>query len=685
MPAIVDFGEVGVGFAGRRNLILSNRGLAPLIISEISVNDELAPEVRLDAVPAGIAGGGMYSVPLVFSPQRPGNREGTIRIRSNSAGAPLIEVRVVGEAVEPQLEVSPSEIDFGRVIVGDIRTATVTVTNTRGEELIVRAVTGDVDTSPEFTAGIGGSRRLAPGASFTLSIAYAPLDTTLDAGRMIIADSTTLPARVSIGVRGEGALSELGIEPSMIEISGLFPGETKRRSFELRNLGPNEQTITRIVLAGTATVSELSVVTSTSIVTPFALRPGESRRVVVEYAPRDSGVDSAVVAIASTALEGDAFVFITGRAAMLPFVALSASPDALSFGSVELSTVRRKKLRLANRGTVDARVSSVQVTPEIAAYRLIDPPDGALLEPGEDRTMFVELSPSELGPLEASLVITLEAVLDPVVVPLSGAGVDEPVASIDVELEPFGPIPLGMEAWRNVLIQSTGSATVTVTQVRLESESVFNVLAPPSPVSLAPGEELAVPIRFLDFGGAEALYATSVLIESEDPTYAQPDVLVAQAGSVLFDDAPGFMAELYWQGGANVDLHLVRAGGVLFDRPNDATFCSPNPAWGAPFERLDDPLYLADFLQPPGGERVILSQVTPGDYAVIVEHRDDGGFGPAEIALAIYARGQQVWSGTRVIAAGQRFDAGTFSFDGATPSFVPAQLPLGRSLRDDCY
>jgi hypothetical protein len=685
IPTTIDFGRVGVGLAGRKGLVLSNTGLAPVKILEMKVNEELAPELRMDSVPSGIAGAGMYTVPLVFSPKIPGDRAGTITIKTDSAATPEVVVRIVGEAVNPQLMVSVTAIDFGRVIVGTMRTATVSVTNSGTEEVTVRAVTGDVETTPEFRAALGSVRRLEPGESFTLALSYAPTDTSFDEGRMILVDDTDIPMRVSIGVRGEGAISELGLEPSAIDIRGIFPGETKQRFFDIKNLGTRDLEIARILLAGSSTISELSVVTSTETETPFTLRAGESRRVVVEYAPIDAGRDSAVVAIDSDALDGQAYVFLTGVASAIPFAALSALPGDLSFGSVELGSVRRKTLRLINHGTEDVRLQSIELLPASPEYRLVEAPEpGALFEPGEDRVVFVELSPFAAGPVAPAVIVVRTDQSPELNISLSGAGSADPVPHLEATLEPFGAVPFGLEVVRNLLIESTGTATAVIDSVTM-LEGVFTLPEPViGSIALAPGETLRVPVRFFDDGLAGPLYSASVELTSNDPDFV--DELYATASTIDALSAPAELwVELSWTGGADVDLHVVRAEGRLFDRPTDATFCSPNPDWGVLFEMRDNPLYLRDAFRAPGSERVLSDRVFPGDYAVIVHHKDDGGFGAATIELIVRSLDRELLRSTRVIASGQRFDAGTFHFDGAEGSFAASLLPVSSLLRDDCY
>jgi hypothetical protein len=688
-PEVIDFGPVTVGLAGRRSLIIANKGAGQLRILEAKANAALAGEVRLDVVPYALPGGDEAEIPLVFTPKSSGARNGVIVIKTDGPTTPEVQVQILGLGIDPRLVATPDVVDFGRVTVGMVATATVTIKNVGSERVVVRAVTPDIDTSAELTAVLRGIIGLDPGQSFTLSIAYQPIDGGFDEGRFIIADDTAIPMRVSIAVRGEGSSSELAIDPHTINFLGSFVGETRTRFFEIKNLGSAPQTVSRIELVDSATISEFILEPP---MLPLTLEPGQTERIFVTYAPIDAELDQVEVLIESPALLEPERVVLQGLASLPPFMALSVEPTRLSFGPVEIGTTAERRLRIFNRGNTDVHlIGGIAALPGTAPYTLRElPPANALFAPLDDHTLIVEVTPTALGPVEPAVIAidsddpeqpTLEVILE-------AEGVATPAR--DVEIDPpsleLGHVPRGERAVRSIVLRSTGSAPVTIYSVVFldDGGGLFELDgSEPWPRTIMPGEETRAAIAYRDASGLAAAHAGRVRIDSDDADQPRVEVaLAAETVEPILDEAD-LVLEASWIGGENVDLHLVRPGGAVFDRPSDVCFCSPNPDWGRRDDPLDDPFLERDDVVAPGLERIAISIGDRGRYSILVHHREDGGNGAAEVELVVRSRGVELGRLSRVIGGGQLWDVG--NVDLSTSGFEPVTVPLSASLRDDCY
>lgn len=639
----------------------------------------------MDAVPRGIAPARSNEIPIVFSPAGAGPREGELIIKTDSTITPERRIRLLGMGIDPRIRIFPEVVDFGRVVVGAVRTATVTIENVGTERVVVRAVTADVETSPEFSAVLRGIRGIEPGERFNLGIAYQPVGSGFDEGRFIVADDTALPMRVSVVVRGEGAIAELGIEPTRIAFEGVFTGETRSRFFELKNLGAVTHTVSSITLVTSSTASELSIVSSTAGEAPFSIEPGEVVRVEVAYSPRDDVDDTAEIIIASPALLDPVRIFVTGRATRPPFALLTPIPELLSFGPAELGTATVRRLRLINFGNSDSLLrGSMRISPPNAPYTLLDaPPADARFAPRDDHTVLVSFAPSELGvvPPAAVVIETLDQNMPRIEIPLEGEGVAGPVRDLEVDTLDLdvGHVPRGLGVERVLSLRSVGSATVTVSAIRLldDANRTFELDATQlGPQAIAPGAVLRLSILFFDGFGLSGPRSGRLQLESDDADHPQVEVALSAETIEPLSDFSDLIVELAPTTPSNVELHLLRSGGVFFDRPSDVCFCSPNPDWGRLGEFDDDPLYL--------GRRIELEVAEAGLYSIAVHHRD-GGEAPVNVELTVSSRGEQIGTLTRQIGPGQRWDSGTVSFDNRGPLFEPGALPLTRSLRDDCF
>lgn len=684
-PETIDFGEVAVGLAGRRSLIVSNKGAGLLTILEAKVNAPLAPEVRVDAVPRGIAPGDSREIPIVFSPMTAGGREGELIIKTDSTSTPERRVRLLGLGIDPRIRVSPELIDFGRVVLGTVRTATVTIENVGTRRVVVRAVTADVETSEEFSAVLRGIRGLEPGESFNVAIAYQPNGPGFDEGRFIVADDTPLPVRVNVVVRGEGASSELGVEPRRIDFEGVFVGETRTRFFELKNLGAVTHTISSMSLLSTSTISELSIVSSTTTETPFSIDPGEVRRVEVAYTPVDDRDDTAEIVIESPALTGYELVSLTGRATRSPFALLQPSPAVLSFGPAEVGTAMLRRLRLANLGNTDIVLRApLRISPPTAPYTLLEiPAEDARFAPRDDHALFVRFAPTEAGVAAPAAVVieTGDVDMPRIEVPLEGTGVLEPVRDLELDTADFelGHVPRGREALRALVLRSTGSATVTVSAATLLDDAGGLFRLDPSqfwPRSIAPGDALRLAILFRDGFGLSGPHAGRLELSTDDTDQPRVSIALSAATVEPIPSDADLVVRVTQGASPDVELHLLRPGGVLFDRPSDACWCAPNPDWGRLGEFGDDPFY--------GGDSIELQRMEPGLYSLAVVRREDG-IGAAVVEISVYSRGTQAGVLSREVGPGLRWDVGTLELAGSGLVFDPPMLPLTRPLRDDCF
>lgn len=102
-PPLVDFGQVPLGQAARRELMLINRSATAVAIAALRVTGPNASRFTLDA-PCALAGRleGMATcdVTLGFAPSSAGRAEGWIELVSDANNAPLVRIAAAGVAAQ---------------------------------------------------------------------------------------------------------------------------------------------------------------------------------------------------------------------------------------------------------------------------------------------------------------------------------------------------------------------------------------------------------------------------------------------------------------------------------------------------------------------------------------------------------------------------------------------------------
>lgn len=137
---------------------------------------------------------------------------------------------------------------------------------------------------------------------------------------------------------------------------------------------------------------------------------------------------------------------------------------------------------------------------------------------------------------------------------------------------------------------------------------------------------------------------------------------------------------LTWDLATDVDLHLVRPGGVVGDygsgsvgtsTGSDCSTFNRSPAWGAVGQRADDPNLERDVVSARGPEVISLDFPEDGVYTAYAHYCDSRHVNTNVHAwLEVYVRGEAVqrvpiMDGARVLP-GELWEAALISWDAAT-------------------
>ncbi|MFO0725955.1 MAG: choice-of-anchor D domain-containing protein [Myxococcota bacterium] len=692
-PTSIEVGDVVVGLAGRAEFEMKNTGSTVLKISSIAPDEALGGEFTIEGGVDAIAAGQAVTASLVFAPTSVGPRQGKLIFTTDSRTTPTVSVDVTARGVEPALVAEPPVVDFGRVVVGKTKTATVSLLNRGADPIEVVRATPDMMTSAEFGPQLM-RQQLMPGARMTLTISYSPTDVGLDEGRVVIIDSSPRPESLGIRVRGNGVPSDIEIDPVQLDFTGLYVGQRQSKQFYLRNIGdqPHDITTLSFVSTGTTGAPEFELAAG---VLPLHILPGGAEQVDVTYKPHDTTADMDRIQVESDGLPTTGYVTLTGQAGEEPKAEIEVTPTSLAFGPIELGMNRAMDVRITNVGTKDLTVASVVLSMGAATYTLQNTPTaGQVFHPRDSQAFQVVFAPTAVGAAPAAdVAISSDDLTDPVVhVSLSGEGVSHSVPAITVRPNPvdFGHVPRGTLTSRSVTVQNDGTAPLVLSQVRLTNDAGgrFRLPMPPAAsTTLAPMGQLQFSVDYLD-NGVVASYTGTLEVASNDP--ARPTVSVPLTAST---DPPPVTATdialvLTWTSAdTDVDLHLIAPGRTLFNIPGDNCYCNTNPDWGTSGQMLDNPFLDRDDLVGPGPENINLTQAETGDYTVVVHYFSDHGHGiPAPVTVQVNLHGMLAATLSHSLTNNQRWTVGTIHWNATTRTgtWSASSLPPFNSLLTTC-
>ncbi|MBI4461424.1 MAG: choice-of-anchor D domain-containing protein, partial [Acidobacteria bacterium] len=317
----------------------------------------------------------------------------------------------VQAAAQPAINVSPTSLSFGNVLVGTTSAGqTVTVTNTGTADLSVSSIT--LSGNSAFALSLPGlPATLAPSASLTFDVTFSPAALGLASGTVTVASNAGSP---TVSLTGTGIAPAISLSTNSLDFGSVLVGTTSAgQTVTVTNSGSADLIVSSITLSGSSAFA-LSMPGL-----PATLAPSTSLTFDVTFSPAAVSLASGTVTVASDA--GSPTVSLTGTG-MAPGISLSAS--VLDFGNVLVGSISAAPtVTVTNTGTADLTVSSITLSGS-SAFALSLPGLPATLAPSASLTFDVTFSPAATGP--ASGTITIVSNAGSPTVSLSGSGTPPP-------------------------------------------------------------------------------------------------------------------------------------------------------------------------------------------------------------------------------------------------------------------
>jgi hypothetical protein len=209
-PLVLDFGYVPQGQTRTLSFNITNvGGETPLEVRAIENNPLTSANyvLSLPRQPPFFVNQGdpPVKVDVTYRPQALATHNEGVRIGSSDAQTPVVEVMLKGFSVTPPaITVSPTNISFGDVALGQVRLQPVTVTNSGGADLAVQLAFAPLS-STAFSFNPTAIGNIAGGGRATFYVQFLP--TALGAAQGILNvshNASGTPTPVPVTVSGNG-------------------------------------------------------------------------------------------------------------------------------------------------------------------------------------------------------------------------------------------------------------------------------------------------------------------------------------------------------------------------------------------------------------------------------------------------------------------------------------------------
>jgi uncharacterized repeat protein (TIGR01451 family) len=248
-PNPVDFGTVSLGSSGQQVLTISNPGTATLDLTNAQITGANPGDFQITGLTSGCVGqpptvpaGGSCGVQITFTPGGSGTRSASLTVTDN-ASPPTQSVTLTGVGAQTAATVSPDNIDFGTLPVGNsgaVHAVTITSTGTAGLRVNGDTLSG---ANPGDFNLVGGSCpatpfTLAAGTSCTVDVYFAPTATGPRSATLAFSDDAgTSPQQVLLGGNGSPSADVAAfIMPSTHKVR---TGSTLTYTVVIDNFGPS--------------------------------------------------------------------------------------------------------------------------------------------------------------------------------------------------------------------------------------------------------------------------------------------------------------------------------------------------------------------------------------------------------------------------------------------------------------
>jgi len=549
VPTTLDFGNVEVGKTLTKNLNIYNDGSIILQIQSITsgTNQFVVQNVY------NITPGNSVVVPVQFVPSSLGLKQDTITVKSNDPDEPNKIVAVKGTGIsppEPDIDISPTTIDYGSIQVGKSLVKSFQVKNVGSRQLTIYNITSN---NNQFTV-INDIAFLNTGESANISVQFLPNSAGLKTATVTVTSNDPDESSKTVTLQGIGVSppeQNISITPTSIDFGSVQVGKSLVKSFQVKNTGSLQLTIYNI----TSNNNQFTVINDINF-----LNAGESANISVQFLPNSAGLKTATVTVTSNDPdESSKTVTLQGIGVSPPEQNISITPTSIDFGNVQVAVPLVKSFQVKNTGSLPLTIYSIMSNSNqfTVIYSGIN-----ILNTGESLDVSVRFLPASTGLKTATVTVTSN---DPdeslKTVALQGNGFEVPVPDIDVfpTSIDFGAVEVGNFYAKNFSIYNRGNASLLISSMT-SNDSQFSVI---NATSVPVGSSMVVAVRFTPTS-VGAKQATITIVSND---LDEPSVTVSLYGEGVY---PGFVDIGVWT--------PVQPPTFFYDL-NDVFFTDNNNGW----------------------------------------------------------------------------------------------------------
>ncbi|MFN3820765.1 MAG: choice-of-anchor D domain-containing protein, partial [bacterium] len=537
----IDFGEVLVDTESSRTLTIYNIGNGVLVISEISIDNDVfmvgfEEELRIDPGSSG-------EIEVLFRPLEEGEYTGVMTIVSNDPVAQEVEVNLRGVGtIEriPDIALSEESHDFGEVPVGESGEWVLRLSNLGTSELTISAISV-VQGEEAFSTNWEEEVVLGINESYDLHVFFTPEEIREYAGELLIESDDPDEGELSVALSGIGVrpgphfrYRETGASHSLLVNSATLDGESLVENDEIGVFTPNNLCAGAVVIGagGEEDLFPVGIAAwgddpNTGEIDGF--RSGESFIFLFwDFSSREEIQAFPNYIEGPTRFTTDGFSVLTLRAEHQRQPDISLETGILDFGEVIVGESRTLYREIRNVGTAELTVSQITLADDAGVFSTNFSEEFSL-SPGESFLLGITFVPNEEAEFTGQVtVLSNDPDQDEVSFGLRGIGIPQPPPDIEISADAhaFGDVVVGETAFFTLTINNVGYQPLLINDVTVDNE-VFSV-GFNEEVEILRGESYDLSISFTP--SEPEFYEGSLTIFSNDPDEGEISITLTGRG-----------------------------------------------------------------------------------------------------------------------------------------------------------
>lgn len=500
-PVSNDFGSQQIGTtSANATFTINNPALVSVTLTPLAITGPFA--IAANTCGTTLAPNTSCTASANFQPTVVGPASGALSTTANGTSVSAALTGTGAAVPPPSVTVTPLSTNYGNVIVGTT-SSPVTFTITNPSTTVPATLSAFSTTGPYTIISTTCTTTLAPSASCTAAVAFAPVAAGAAPGTFVVPSSTGT-ATANLNGNGVAGLA-LTVTPGSYDFGSILVGTSSAaRTFTITN--PNA---VNVPISGLATVGPFAItVTSCGA----SISPSSFCEANVRFTPPGAGTASGALKVNTNPAFGSSSSILTGTGLLQSSLQIPSAID-LGAGTVGGAPIRRI-VSLGNGGNAALTLNSITVSPPFTLAH--DCPLNLL--PGQSCNLTLELLPTTMGDVSGSLVILSNSPGGSRSVPVRASvqARPDPVVKVSPTSIGFGDRMAGTTSGvQRITVTNEGGAQANDVALRVDTPH-FRLVSTTCGPTLAPQSTCFADVMFAPLGFGPR--RDSLTVTSSDPT-----------------------------------------------------------------------------------------------------------------------------------------------------------------------